>query len=76
MPDPVKLSRERWEMLAGSSPMAGTIVDAKYPLRSMTLQLPREIDGVIFLPAEYVPMTAIEETIQFGGKILVDHIDA
>ncbi len=52
--EPVKLSRERWEMLRGSWewPIVGMYSDGS-PF--MTVTEPREIDGVIFLPAEYVP---------------------
>lgn len=46
---PVKLSRERWEMLwrGGNHQSA--------PEGSIWLMDMLEIDGVIFLPAEYVP---------------------
>ncbi len=50
MPEPVKLSRERWEMLkarTGSEPH-------NRPTKIITYQV-EEIDGIVFLPAEYVP---------------------
>lgn len=46
-PAPVKLSRERWEMLYRD-------VGIKHAVDSIRLAFPAEIDGVIFLPAEYV----------------------
>ncbi len=57
MSEPVKLSRERWEMLARymaarqMSPCFANVAAS----RSISLSLPIESEGVIFLPAEYVP---------------------
>lgn len=48
---PVKLSRERWEMLYRD-------VGVSYPLDKIRLAFPAEIDGIVFLPAEYVPADA------------------
>ncbi len=57
MPEPVKLSRERWEML-----VRGTGAKPRYfghgdpvPCEVIELKTAREIDGIVFLPAEYVP---------------------
>lgn len=49
MSEPVKLSRERWEMLRHA---ANPVVPS---LWSVVLDKPLETHGVIFLPAEYVP---------------------
>ncbi len=62
MPEPVKLSRERWDSLTrGGHPNyervvvlidnAGTPQMTKRAIVRETL----EFDGIIFLPAEYVP---------------------
>lgn len=52
MTQPVKLSRERWEMLR-----RGFVVtsDVPFVLNGITLPIALEVDGVTFLPAEYVP---------------------
>lgn len=47
VPDPVRLSRERWEMLA--STRTGNVVLIQVG------PLAEEIDGIVFLPATYVP---------------------
>lgn len=51
MTSPVKLSRERWEMLVAKPPAAEGWC---YP-HAIIVTTPREIDGITFLPAEYVP---------------------
>lgn len=48
MTSPVNLSRERWEMLYRD-------VGVSYPLDKIRLAFPAEIEGIVFLPAEYVP---------------------
>jgi len=51
MPDTVRLSAERWEMLRHAA-------NPEVPsLWSVVLDKPLETQGVIFLPAEYVPDT-------------------
>lgn len=52
MSDPVKLSRKRWDLLTREWPM--TWVNPLFPDRRVVRE-PIERDGVIFLPAEYVP---------------------
>ncbi len=57
MVEPVRLSRERWASLAAYMasmqyhPDVGNVAASK----SIELYRPIESDGVIFLPAEYVP---------------------
>ncbi len=51
MPDPVKLSCERWDLLGRAPLPDGT----RAGHNSLTTTAPIEIDGVTFLPAEYVP---------------------
>ncbi len=50
MPEPVKLSRERWDMLTREWPM--TWANPLFPNRRVVRE-PIERDGVVFLPAEY-----------------------
>lgn len=69
MTDPVKLSRERWEMLT-----LGDYGRENYVVASLKFSLPRavEIDGVIFLPAEYVPAEShVEYHFGNGSSIAV-----
>lgn len=56
--EPVRLSRERWEMLRDSGPPEFISCGRPEDWTSITIASPREIDGVIFLPAEYVPRDA------------------
>lgn len=55
----VKLTRERWEMLCASNkpiePKAATEIRNWQNQRAITITVPTEVDGVTFLPAEYVP---------------------
>lgn len=57
MSAPVKLSRERWEMLVASweYPIIGMYNDGS---RFINVLEPRDVNGVIFLPAEYVSADA------------------
>lgn len=48
---PVKLSRERWKLLLSAGPSYALLGE---PAR-ITLAHSEEIDGVTFLPAEYMP---------------------
>lgn len=52
MTSPVKLSRERWEMLKRVMIVTS---DTPFVLNGLTVPAPLEIDGITFLPAEYVP---------------------
>lgn len=55
--EPVRLSRERWGALVASweYPIIGMYSDGS---RFINVTEPRDVDGVIFLPAEYVPLEA------------------
>ncbi len=58
MTEPIKLSRERWISLAR---YMVPHCPSDYPTAEgdkLVLAIPTEIDGVIFLPAEYVPADA------------------
>ncbi len=55
MSEPVKLSRERWDSLWRG--LTGHAAGAWEP-KSVVIGKPLQIDGVIFLPAEYVPRDA------------------
>lgn len=57
MAEPVKLSRERWEMLVASWEylIIGMYSDGS---RFINVLEPRDVNGVIFLPAEYVSADA------------------
>lgn len=54
MTSPVKLSRERWETLRASweYPIIGMYSDGS---RFINVLEPREVSGITFLPATYVP---------------------
>ena len=84
MPEPVKLSRERWEMLkraktAFTGHALGDIaaivsVTAANRLGLLTVSEPIEIDGITFLPAEYVPAddgSHVEYRFRNGSSIAV-----
>lgn len=53
MGEPVKLSRERWQMLV--SVAVKFAVDARYVTKPIVLTTPVFAGSVVFLPAEYVP---------------------
>lgn len=59
MTEPVKLSRERWECLTrGGHPDYERVTILRGVIGSTPrafVKEPLEFDGVIFLPAEYVP---------------------
>lgn len=57
MTSPVKLSRERWEMLWHAPGKSEYRVqpNCHYESDRVTMSAPVEIDGITFLPAEYVP---------------------
>ena len=85
MPEPVKLSRERWASLCRATPMivgGFDLLSGKpqtetlhYVDRdSITISEPREIDGITFLPAEYVPAddgSHVEYRFRNGSSIAV-----
>lgn len=60
--EPVRLSRERWEMLAAKVPYGDpNIISAGFRNIGeafILLTAPLESKGIIFLPAEYVPADA------------------
>lgn len=57
MSEPVKLSRERWEMLWHAPGKSEYRVqpNCHYESDRVTMSAPVVIDGITFLPAEYVP---------------------
>lgn len=63
MSEPVKLPRERWEMLYAAktaTPTLGSFSAEPVPERPGFFRIsnPIEIDGVVFLPADYVQADA------------------
>ncbi len=61
MSEPVRLSRERWEMLKAAKTAGPLTIDSLVSVTTanrlgvLTVTQPLEIAGIVFLPAEYVP---------------------
>lgn len=73
MGEPVKLSRERWELLWRGA-RANWETNLPVP-KHILLANTTEIDGITFLPAEYVPDhgTDIDRVLYETGKPIARH---